>query len=182
MVLLCAGSGGGTAMTGQDSLDRMDRRILQLVQDEFPLLPRVWDAVGTRLGIPAQEALLRVKRLQEKGFIRSIAPVLESTRITTRVSTLVGVRVPAGRLRDVAAIISAYPGVSHNYERRHEFNLWFTLSAPDTAALNAILREIQGKTALGADAFLDLPIRRKFKIDVRYSLDNLRGGNRHGCD
>jgi DNA-binding Lrp family transcriptional regulator len=169
-------------MTAQDSLDRMDRRILQLVQDEFPLLPRVWDAVGTRLGIPAQEALLRVKRLQERGFIRSIAPVLESARVTTRASTLVGVRVPSELLKEVAAIISSYPGVSHNYERRHEFSLWFTLSAPDTEALGATLREIREKTGLGADAFLDLPIRRKFKIDVRYSLDNLMGGNRHGCD
>jgi len=169
-------------MTVQDSPDPMDRRILQLVQDEFPLLPRVWDAVGTRLGIPAQEALLRVKRLQERGFIRSIAPVLESTRITKRASTLVGVRVPPVRLRNVAAIISTYPGVSHNYERRHEFNLWFTLSAPDTEALDATLREIRKKTGLGTDAFLDLPIRRQFKIDVRYAMDNLRGGNRHGCD
>ena len=170
-------------MTVQDSPDPMDRRILQLVQDEFPLLPRVWDAVGTRLGIPAQEALLRVKRLQDKGFIRSIAPVLESTRVTTRASTLVGVRVPPVRLRNVAAIISTYPGVSHNYERRHDFNLWFTLSAPDTAVLDATLWEIREKTGLGADAFLDLPIRRKFKIDVRYTLDNnIRGGNRHGCD
>ena len=123
-----------------------------------------------------------MKRLQEKGFIRSIAPVLESTRITTRASTLVGVRVPPVRLQDVAAIISAYPGVSHNYERRHEFNLWFTLSAPDTKALDETLREIRKKTGLGADAFLDLPIRRKFKIDVRYTMDNLKGGNRHGCD
>jgi len=167
-------------MTGQDSLDRMDRRILQVVQDEFPLIPRVWDALGMRLGIPAQEALGRVKRLQETGFIRSIAPVLESTRITNRVSTLVGVRVPAGHLHEVAAIISSYPGVSHNYERHHEFNLWFTLSAPDLAALNAVLREIQEKSGLGAESFLDLPIRRKFKIDVRYTLDNLRGGTLHG--
>ncbi len=169
-------------MTGQVSLDRMDWRILQLVQDEFPLLPLVWDAVGTRLGISAQDALLRVRRLQEAGFIRSIAPVLESALVTSRSSTLIGVRVPAGRLREVAAIISAYPGVSHNYERHHEFNLWFTLSAPDTEALDAILLEIQKKTRIGADAFLDLPIRRKFKIDVRYTMDPGRGGTHHGCD
>jgi DNA-binding Lrp family transcriptional regulator len=140
-------------MNVQDSLDRMDRRILQLVQDEFPLLPRVWDAVGTGLGIPAQEALLRVKRLQEKGFIRSIAPVLESTRITTRASTLVGVRVPPLRLQDVAAIISAYPGVSHNYERRHEFNLWFTL-LPRTGCTQCNLREIQ-RSFTWCGSFLD---------------------------
>jgi DNA-binding Lrp family transcriptional regulator len=169
-------------MMARESLDRMDRRILQLVQDEFPLLPRVWEAVGTRLGIPAQEALLRVRRLQETGFIRCIAPVLESARVTKRASTLVGVRVPDERLHDVAAIISAYPEVSHNYERRHEFNLWFTLFAPDRAALNATLLEIQKKSGLVADAFLDLPVRRKFKIDVRYTLDNFSGGTRYGCD
>jgi siroheme decarboxylase len=108
--------------------------------------------------------------------------VLESARVPARASTLVGVCVPAGRLQDVAAIISAYAGVSHNYERRHEFNLWFTLSAANAEALNTVLREIQEKTGLGADAFLDLPIRKKFKIDVRYTLDNLRGGTGHGCD
>lgn len=167
-------------MTGQASLDRMDRKILQLVQDEFPLIPRVWEVVGMRLGIPAQEALRRVKRLKEAGFIRVIAPVLESARVTKRASTLVGVRVPGGQLRDVAAVISAYPGVSHNYERHHEFNLWFTLSAPDSEALDATLREIRMKTGLDADAFLDLPIRRKFKIDVRYTLDNRTGGSYDG--
>jgi DNA-binding Lrp family transcriptional regulator len=157
----------------------MDRRILQLVQDEFPLLPRAWEAVGMRLGIPAREVLERVQRLQEAGIIRSIAPVLESARVTKRASTLVGVRVPAERLREVAAIISGYPGVSHNYERRHEYNLWFTLSAPDSESLEDLLREIRMKSGLGTDAFLDLPIRRKFKIDVRYTVDSHRGST-HG--
>jgi DNA-binding Lrp family transcriptional regulator len=175
------GSSRRNFMTRQVPLDRMDLRILQLMQDEFPLIPHVWDSVGTRLGITAREALERVKRLRDAGFIRIIAPVLESARVTTRASTLVGVSVPAGQLRDVAAIISAYPGVSHNYERRHEFNLWFTLSAPDSEALETILREIQEKTGLIADAFLDLPIKRKFKIDVRYTLD-ARGGRHHGCN
>lgn len=163
-------------MTGPVKLDRMDRRILQLVQDEFPLIPKVWEAIGTRLGIPAQEALRRVRRLREAGVIRSIAPVLESARVTERASTLVGVRVPAGRLRDIAAIVSAYPGVSHNYERLHEFNLWFTLSAPDRAVLDTVLRDIRQKAGLSEDAFLDLPIRKKFKIDVRYRLDTSTGG------
>jgi DNA-binding Lrp family transcriptional regulator len=163
-------------MTGPVPLDRMDRRLLQLIQDEFPLIPRVWEAVGVRLGIPAREALQRVQRLKREGVIRSIAPVLESALVTERASTLVGVRVPPERLRDVAAIISAYPGVSHNYERLHMFNLWFTLSAPDPMEIRTILQEIRTKTGLDEDAFLDLPIKRKFKIDVRYSVDASPGG------
>jgi DNA-binding Lrp family transcriptional regulator len=162
-------------MTRQPALDRTDRQVLQLVQDEFPLIPKVWEAIGTRLGIPAQEALNRVKRLQDAGIIRSIAPVFESARITKRASTLIGVRVPPAQLRDVAAIITAYPGVSHNYERHHEYNLWFTLSAPYPEAIEETLVEIRIKTGLPSGAFLDLPIRKKFKIDVRYTLDMQRG-------
>jgi siroheme decarboxylase len=168
-------------MTGRDPLDRLDRKILQLVQDEFPLVPRVWEALGKKAGITAKEAFDRVKKLQNGGFIRAIAPILESAKIGTRASTLVGVSVPKGRIREVAAIISAYPGVSHNYERVHHYNLWFTLSAPDMQALDQTLADIQERTGLTPEAFIDLPITRKFKIDVRYTLEKTHGGKTHGC-
>ena len=150
----------------------MDRQILQLVQDEFPLLPRVWDAVGTRLGIPAQEALLRVKRLQEAEFIRSIAPVLESARVTDtgidprgcpgpcrcvcRRSQRSSPPIPGSRTT-TSGVTSSISGSRSRHRTRPHSMRSCGRSEP--------------KTGLGEDAFLDLPIRRKFKIDVRYTLD-----------
>ncbi len=167
-------------MNGPDNLDRLDKKILQVVQDEFPLVPLVWEVLGKRVGIPARDVFDRVKHLQDAGFIRAISPIMESAKITTRVSTLVGVRVPAGRVRDVAAIISEYPGVSHNYERRHEFNVWFTLSAPDRVELDRTLTGIRKRSGLSPEDFLDLPITKRFKIDVRYAIESEKGGVNYG--
>ena len=110
-------------------LDEMDRRLMQMLQDEFPLDERPWEILAARLGISAEEVLSRTRRLLKEGIVRKIFPVLNAYRLGTCDSTLIAMRVPPERMEEVASIVNEYRTVTHNYEREHDFNLWFTITA-----------------------------------------------------
>lgn len=159
---------GGHAVSSPPALDPVDRRLLQLLQDDFPLSARPWAVIGEELGLSGAEVLARVRRLAREGIVRSIGPVVEARRVGLAASTLVGLRVPGERLCEVAAMIGDHPGVSHCYERYHDYNLWFTLAMPDPAGLDREVRRLLARARLPPDVMLDLPVRRRFKVDVRY--------------
>lgn len=155
-------------------LDDTDRRILNELQEELPLVHRPFRKVAHALGLAEKDVVLRVKRMREQGYIRRLGPIIDND-ILGRPTTLAVARVPAERLDAVGEVVSAHPRVTHNYVRRakgHEipYNLWFTFSAENEedpqAGLNAM-----------ADA-VGVPIRslratRKFKVGVRFPV--LRG-------
>jgi DNA-binding Lrp family transcriptional regulator len=149
-------------------LDTLDRQLLEVLQDDFPLAPRPWREIGDRIGIPEGEVLRRVRRLTGEGIMLTVSPVLESARIGLAASTLVGMRVPPDRVDRFASIINREPGVSHNYLRDHDYNLWFTLAAPDGADLRRTVEEIAARTGVSPADLLDLPAVRRFKIGVRF--------------
>ena len=158
----------------------LDLRILDALQQEIPLVPRPWEAVAARVGIPEELLLERLERLSREGIIRSISPVIEPLPLGIAAATLVALPVPEERIRGAAAIISGYPEVSHNFRRDHHYSLWFTLAARDDAALQAVLEEILARTGFSRDKILELPTVRKIKIDVRFPLAGDRGGGSHG--
>ncbi|HNT07734.1 MAG: HTH-type transcriptional regulator Ptr1 [Euryarchaeota archaeon ADurb.Bin009] len=149
-------------------LDILDRQLLEILQDTFPLAPRPWHAIGRRLGIPEGEVLRRVRRLADEGIVLTVSPVIESARIGPVASTLIGMRVPADRVERCASIVNREPGVSHNYLRDHDYNLWFTLAAPDSAALRRTVEDIAARAGVPPADLLDLPAVRRFKIGVRF--------------
>ncbi|MFA7563253.1 MAG: AsnC family transcriptional regulator [Methanoculleus sp.] len=148
--------------------DITDRRLLEVLQDNFPLASRPWREIGDRIGIPEAEVLRRVRRLTGEGVVLTVSPILESARIGLSASTLIGMRVPEERVDELAAIINREPGVSHNYLRDHDYNLWFTLAAPDGDALRRTVGEIAVRTGVAPADLLDLPAVRRFKIGVRF--------------
>jgi DNA-binding Lrp family transcriptional regulator len=150
------------------ALDAVDRQLLQHLQDAFPLERRPWRAIGERLGLSEAEVLVRVRRLAGEGVIRSIGPVIEAREVGLRASTLVGLRVPEERLVEVARMVGEHPGVSHCYERYHPYNLWFTLSMPDKSSMDQAVRRLITRSRLPPSEVLNLPVRRRFKVDVRY--------------
>jgi DNA-binding Lrp family transcriptional regulator len=150
--------------------DPVDRRLLQLLQDEFPLETDPWGALGEKLGITGREVLQRVRSLEASGVLRGICPVLESRKAGIGASTLVALHVPPGMVDKIARIISGYPQVSHNYLRDHRYNLWFTLGARDREELEQVLRGIRERCGLNGSDFIELPAKRRFKIDVRFPV------------
>ncbi|MEN6341614.1 MAG: AsnC family transcriptional regulator [Methanospirillum sp.] len=157
-------------------LDRTDRQLLQHLQDAFPLDRRPWKVIGDRLGIPEEEALSRAQRLAGEGVVRSIGTVVDARRVGLNASTLVALRVPASRLVEVARTIGEHPGVSHCYERDHAFNLWFTLSMPDEQSMARELRRLLVRSRIPPAEMLNLPVLRRFKVDVRHRFAGSEDG------
>ena len=147
------------------ALDDIDRRLLNDFQQGFPVSVRPYAEVGERLGIDEAEVQARLTRLSAAGAISRVGPVLRPKRVG--VSTLAAMAVPPGRLEAVAELVSAYPEVNHNYEREHRVNLWFVLTAPDTARLNEVLAEIALCTGIEV---LDLPMLEEYHIDLGFPL------------
>jgi DNA-binding Lrp family transcriptional regulator len=161
-------------------LDSVDRELLRLLQDDFPLERDPWSALGGRLGLPGRAVLDRCRRLADDGVLRMVGPVVDAGSVGLAASTLVAMRVPAGAIGKVAAIVNAYHEVSHNYRRDHDFALWFTLTAPDRARIDAIIAEIGDRTGIGPPDLIELPTVRRFKIDVRFPCTSGDGGVGHG--
>ena len=111
------------------SLDPVDRALLNRIQEDFPLAPQPYAALGQALDRSEDDVLSRLARLRQARVVRQISAIFD-TRALGYHSTLVAMRIPPERLEEAAALISEHPGVSHNYARRHEYNLWFTLAVP----------------------------------------------------
>jgi DNA-binding Lrp family transcriptional regulator len=152
------------------NLDETDRKILQLLQDDFPIAEKPWKEIGDKLRISEAEVITRLKRLREGGIIQKVGPILDSSKIGLNAATLVAMKVPEDKIDAVASVINGYNSVSHNYERENEYNIWFTITASDTEELTAILDEITEKTGIEQSRILNLPTTQRFKINVRFQL------------
>ena len=160
-------------------MDSEDKRILSLLQTEFPVVARPFDALAERLGTEPAALVARVRRLAEGGVIRRIGPVFDSRRLGYT-STLAAARVPAERLAEVAERVSRLPGVTHNYERRGDYNLWFTLTAQSEKEIAETLDALGEETGI---VFHSLPALALYKIRAVFGADDtpsggpLRGGS-----
>jgi len=152
-------------------LDSIDKKLLNLVQAEFPLTSEPYSALGQRLGIDGSEVIFRIKRLKEEGIIRQIGPVLEARRLGYQL-TLVAMRVEKSELDRTEQLISQHPGVSHGYERDHYFNLWFTLAVPPEVDIMTELKLLT--SSLEAKVVFALPAIKVFKIGVYFDMNGER--------
>lgn len=149
-------------------MDALDKQLLNRLQKGLPLVPRPFEALGQELGMGEGETLERVRQLKARGIIRRLGGVFDSRSLGFQ-STLVALQVPGGRVEEAAAVINAYPEVTHHYLRDHEqYNLWFTLIAPNEARIQEILEGISRR--ISPAAIRNLPARRLFKIQVDFSL------------
>jgi DNA-binding Lrp family transcriptional regulator len=168
-------------MTSPPHADALDLRILDALQQDIPLVARPWEDLAERIGIPEPVLLGRLERLRQAGILRGVSPIVESRPMGIAAATLVALPVPEARIRDVAAIISRYPEVSHNFRRDHRYSLWFTLAAKTDEDLRALLDGILERTGFSEDEILNLPTVRKIKIDVRFPLAGGPAGGRDGA-
>jgi DNA-binding Lrp family transcriptional regulator len=149
-------------------LDAVDRSLLERLQAEFPLVPQPFAALGEALDLDEVEVLARVRRLKGAGIIRQIGAIFDTRRLGYQ-STLVAFHVDDGMVEEVAAPVSAHPGVSHNYARPHHYNLWFTLAVPPGQEVEDEIQRLARQT--GVDDWLNLPASRVFKIRTHFKLD-----------
>jgi DNA-binding Lrp family transcriptional regulator len=148
-------------------MDAIDKKILNIIQTQFPLEPEPYKVVGEQIGLSEDEVLARVKKLKEKGIIRRIGAVFDLGKLGFA-STLCAAKVPEDKIKKFVDAVNSYPGVTHNYRRNHEYNIWFTFIAPTMDDIEKALREISDKT--GITDILNMPAKRKFKINASFEL------------
>ncbi len=151
-------------------IDDADKQILQLLQEDFPLVEQPWKELSSKTGIPENQLINRIEKLQATGVLRKIGPIVDPTKVGYTSATLVALRVPESKVDAVAAIINQYNNISHNYEREHEYNVWFTLVTKTMQELTSTLSEILQKTGLSQNDVLNLPTAQRFKINVNLQL------------
>jgi DNA-binding Lrp family transcriptional regulator len=161
---------GGAAI----ALDELDRRLLNLMQGRFGLEPRPYARIAGEAGISEPEVLERVERLVGQRIIREITPIYD-TRALGYSSMLVAAKVDAQYPHRAAEIVNSHPGVSHNYLRNHDFNLWFTIAVEEdsTLGLQGTLELLERLT--GAESVRQLPTLKLFKIRMDLEMEGDTG-------
>jgi siroheme decarboxylase len=157
---------GGAAVP----LDETDKHLMNLLQSSFPLEPQPFDLVASEAELDPGEVKERTRRLLDERIIREITPIFD-TRALGYSSMLVAARVDAENPHRAAQIINEHPGVSHNYLRTHEFNLWFTIATPPDSelGLEGTLEVLQRLT--GAESIRQLPTLQLFKINMNLEME-----------
>ncbi len=153
-----------------DYLDAVDRSILDAVQKAIPLTGKPWVEIGETLDLSGEEVLARLKKMSEKGAVRKLGPIIDARKVGLTASTLVAMKVRQEKISEVVEVINSYDEVSHNYERNHKYNVWFTLTAPNQGDLTRIIREISVKTGISKEDILNLPTERFFKIKANFKI------------
>jgi DNA-binding Lrp family transcriptional regulator len=152
------------------ALDDQDKRLLNLMQGSFPLAPRPYASVAAEAGISEDQALTRVQYLLDQRIIRQVTPIFD-TRALGYSSMLVAAKVDPENPWRAATIINAHPGVSHNYLRNHEFNIWFTIATePDSPLGLQGTLDVLGREA-GAESIRQLPTVKLFKIRMDLEME-----------
>jgi DNA-binding Lrp family transcriptional regulator len=151
-------------------LDELDKRLLNLMQGSFPITRRPFQHVAAQAGVTEQQVLERVARLLEERIIRQVTPIYD-TRAFGYQSMLVAAKVDPENPWRAANVINQHPGVSHNYLRNHEFNIWFTIATePDSPLGLEGTLDVLGRLA-GAESIRQLPTLKLFKIRMDLEME-----------
>lgn len=148
-----------------DQFDDMDCALLDGWQRDFPLSHRPFLTIGDALGLDEEEVLSRYTRLLGDGKISRIGATCAPNAVSA--STLAAVAAPEGRIEEVASLINEEDGVNHSYLREDHWNIWFVMTGPDRAYVDAVLARISERTGLRV---LDLRLVRPFNIDLGFKL------------
>jgi DNA-binding Lrp family transcriptional regulator len=151
------------------AIDRTDRELLNILQSDFPLVEEPFKAIAARLDTTEDDVFGRIRALKKRNVVRQIGAIFDTRRLGYR-TALVAMRFPPPLLHAGATRINRHPGVSHNYARDGNFNLWFTLAVPPHENLEGTVEQMAKEN--GATATRILPTVRFFKIGVNFDMVN----------
>jgi DNA-binding Lrp family transcriptional regulator len=146
-------------------ISQQDRDLLNAVQRDFPVCNRPFHVIAERLGMNEHTVITRLHQLEQQRVISRFGAVYKPN--VAGASTLVAMAVPERDIDSVAAAVSLFSGVNHNYLREHKYNLWFVLTGKDREALDRSLAIMDQQFGL---PMLDLPMQESYHIDLGFSL------------
>jgi DNA-binding Lrp family transcriptional regulator len=156
-------------MQKNQQLDETDKKLLNDIQWVFPLVDRPFLEIGNKHGISEDEVMRRIKSMKEAGLIRQISAIFDTRRLGYK-SALIAFAIKPDKLDQVAEKINEHPGVSHNYERNHEYNMWFTLAVPPDTDMKQDLDRMASLD--GVVKYRLLPTLKMYKIGVKLDMVN----------
>ena len=148
-------------------MDKTDKLILNRIQSDFPITTRPFNTIAQALNLTEQDVIKRIQQLKENGIIRRIGGNFVPEKLGF-VSTLCAAKVPEDKVKVFAKAVNRYPGVTHNYQRDNEFNIWFTFIAPSMDEIEKNLKDIAIET--GVTEILNLPATKVYKIKAQFDL------------
>ncbi|MCL4474350.1 MAG: AsnC family transcriptional regulator [Actinobacteria bacterium] len=144
-------------------MDDTDKKIVTLIQASFPVTAHPYAEIGAQLGLGEEEVIERIRGIKDSGEIRRMGASFDSRKLGYA-STLCAVHVPPEKLENAVEVVNSYLNVTHNYERNHHYNMWFTLIAPSRERISGILAEMEERAGIGP--IINLPADKLFKIQV----------------
>ena len=144
----------------------MKNEILSRIQKKFPLVPKPFKVIADELGMSEDEVLEILQKEKADGIIRQTSAIFDTKRLGYK-SSLVAFKVASDKIDEAVKIINSHPGISHNYERNHDFNIWFTLGVPPTSELGLDKTVDIIAKLTGAKDYIMLPTLKLFKINVK---------------
>ena len=153
----------------QQCIDPLDKQLLNDIQWTFPLSDRPYLEIATKHGLSEEDVMKRISLMKRSGLIRQINAIFDTRKLGYK-SALVAFAVEKKKLDSVAQEVNKHPGVSHNYERDHEFNMWFTLAVPPDGDLKKDLEQMASLE--GVIKFRLLPTLKLYKIGVKLDMVN----------
>ncbi len=149
------------------SMDDTDRELLNRIQSDFPLCAHPYQAIAKEINLTEKKVLKRLAKLRASGIIRRIGGNFAPHKLGYT-STLCAARVPENKIDLFTRIVNRYPGVTHNYLRNHDYNIWFTFISPSREEIEKNLIQISDET--GITDILNLPATKVFKIKAHFDL------------
>lgn len=149
-------------------LTKFQKQLCNKLQDGLPICEKPFEELAKNLDADEDAVLQKMIRLKQFGVIRRISALI-NYRALGMTGTLVAAHIPQENLQEVAEVVNSLENVSHNYQRKHYYNLWFTLQAPTFEQINVTLSKLSGR--FGID-FHSLPVERIFKLDVRFDAES----------
>ncbi len=146
-------------------LGKLEKRLLNEFQRDFPLSSAPFADIAGRLDVSEEEVIEKLRCLTESGAVSRVGAVLRPKRVGA--STLAAMAVPKSQLDEIAAMVSSYAQVNHNYEREHRYNLWFVVTAGDEDELQHTLKDIEQHSGIPV---LSLPMLDDYHIDLGFEL------------
>lgn len=151
-------------------MDGIDKKLLDSLQNELPIVKKPFLLLAEQLGIEESEVIYRIEVLKSKSYIRRLGGIFDSEKLGY-CSTLCAIRVRENKVEDIAKVINSYDEVTHNYIRDHPYNIWFTIIAASRSKVEEIMTAIRKES--GVIDIVSLPAMRRFKIKATFKISEV---------
>ncbi len=150
-----------------DRLDDIDKRLLDILQNQFPVAVNPFQAIADKLGISLSDVVQRIESQKEMGIIRRVGAIIDASRVGYK-STLCACKMPEHIIGEFAAAVNDIPYITHNYVRDHELNIWFTLTTPSIEDRGRIIKELEAAFHI---IIICMPAQKVYKIRVSLGME-----------